>query len=145
MEIKRPKLLPVYYGWAKLNKIAKREALTVIFLNDRVGPRTGKDGYDGVTRYMEICHRRYQTEEEVQDGWSQNRVYTVYSIFMDDKHINGSLEAALRTNFDADKNNVSENERKKIMERLKVHYMSKHPTYREQKKKLLQLEFDFEE
>ena len=44
----RVKLLPVYYGWAKINKIAKREALTVIFLNDTTGPRIGKDGYDGV-------------------------------------------------------------------------------------------------
>lgn len=143
MEIKRPKLLPVYYGWAKINKIAKREALTVIFLNDTTGPRIGKDGYDGVTRFMEICHMRYQTEAELTDARFANRVYTVYSIFMDDKHINGSLDAALRTNFDADKNHVSENERKKIMEKLKVHYMSKHPNYQEPKKGPVQLKFDF--
>lgn len=143
MEIKRPKLLPVYYGWAKINKIAKREALTVIFLNDITGPRIGKDGYDGVSRFIEICHMRYQTEAELTDARFANRVYTVYSIFMDDKHINGSLEAALRTNFDADKNHVSENERKKIMEKLKVHYMSKHPNYKEPLKGPVQLKFDF--
>lgn len=143
MEYKRPKLLPVYYGWAKINKIAKREALTVIFLNDDVGPRIGKDGYDGVSRFIEICHMRYQTEAELTDAKFTNRVYSVYSIFMDDKHINGSLEAALRTNFDADKNHVSENERRKIMEKLKVHYMSKHRNYKEPTKRTIQLTFDF--
>lgn len=143
MEIERPKLLPVYYGWAKINKIAKREALTVIFLNDTTGPRIGKDGYDGVSRFIEICHMRYQTEAELTDAKYANRVYTVYSIFMDDKHIIGSLEAALRTNFDADKNHVSENERRKIMEKLKVHYMSKHPHYKEPLKGSVQLTFDF--
>lgn len=137
------KLLPVYYGWAKINKIAKREALTVIFLNDTTGPRIGKDGYDGVSRFIEICHMRYQTEAELTDARFANRVYTVYSIFMDDKHINGSLEAALRINFDADKNHVSENERRKIMEKLKVHYMSKHPNYKEPLKGPVQLKFDF--
>ena len=143
MEYKRPKLLPVYYGWAKINKIAKREALTVIFLNDDVGPRIGKDGCDGVSRFIEICHMRYQTKAELTDAKFANRVYTIYSIFMDDKHINGSLEAALRTNFNADKNHVSENERIKIMEKLKVHYMSKHRNYQEPTKTPVQLSFDF--
>lgn len=143
MEYKRPKFLPVYYGWAKINKIAKREALTVIFLNDTTGTRIGKDGYDGVSRFIEICHMRYQTDAELTAAKFANRVYTVYNIFMDDKHINGSLEAALRTNFDADKYHVSENERRKIMEKLKVHYMSKHPNYKEPLKYPIQLKFDF--
>lgn len=143
MEIKRPKLLPVYYGWAKINKIAKREALTVIFLNDTTGPRIGKDGYDGITRFIEVCHMRYQTEAELADAKAANRVYTVYSIFMDDKHINGSLEAALHTNFEADKNHVSETERRKIMEKLRVHFISKHPDYKEPLKGPVQLKFDF--
>ena len=143
MEIKRPKLLPVYYGWAKINKIAKREALTVIFLNDTTGPRTGRDGYDGVSRFIEICHMRYQTEAERSDAQHANRVYSVFSIYMDDKHINGSLDAALRTNFDADRNHVSEKERREIMEKLKFHYMRKHPNYREPAKGPVQLSFDF--
>lgn len=143
MEIKRPKLLPVYYGWAKINKIAKREALTVIFLNDTTGPRIGKDGYDGVTRFIEVCHMRYQTEAELADAKAANRVYTVYSIFMDDKHINGSLEAALHTNFEADKNHVSEKERRKIRDKLRVHFISKHPDYKESCKGPIQLKFNF--
>lgn len=141
MEINLPKLLPVYYGWAKINKVVKREALTVIFLNDTTGPRIGRDGYDGVTRYIEVCAMRYQTKAEREDARHCNRVYTVYSIFMDDRRINGSLDTALRTNFDADKNHVSESERKAIMEKLRAHYMRKHPHYVEPKG--VQLFFNF--
>ena len=143
MKYKHQKLLPVYYGWAKINKITKREALTVIFLNDTTGKRIGKDGYDGVSRFIEICYMRYQTEAELKDARLANRIYTVYSIFMDDKHINGSLETALRTNFNADKNHVSENERRKILENLKVKYMNKHRNYQEPTKTPIQLTFNF--
>ena len=136
------RLLPVYYGWAKLNKIAKREALTVIFLNDFTSPRTNKDGYDGVTRYIDVCAWRYQTDAERQDAKLSNRIYTVYSIFMDDKHIRGSLDAALHANFVADKNNVSEKDRKEIMEKLKTHYISTHRGYREPRGYQLSIEFE---
>lgn len=135
-------LLPVYYGWAKLNKVMKREALTIIFLNDKTSPRVGRDGCDGVSRFIEICYKRYQTEAEMKDVRFTNRSYSVYSIFMDDKVINGSLEKALRVNYDADKNNVSENERKKIMDKLRNHYISTHSIYEEPE--AVQLEIDFE-
>ena len=136
------RLLPVYYGWAKLNKIAKREALTVIFLNDFTSPRTNKDGYDGVTRYIDVCAMRYQTDAEREDAKLCNRIYTVYSIFMDDKHIRGSLDAALHANFLADKNNVSEKDRKEIMEKLKTHYIATHRGYREPRGYQLSIEFE---
>ena len=125
------KHLPVYYGWAKLNRIQKREALTVIFLNDTTGPRIGKDGYDGVTRFIEPVYKRWQTEKEVLDAQLCNRVYTVYSIFMDDKKIGGSLEAALRQNSLADERNVSIAERKTISDKLRVSFMGKHRDYKE--------------
>lgn len=136
------RLLPVYYGWAKLNKIAKREALTVIFLNDFTSPRTNKDGYDGVTRYIDVCAWRYQTDAEREDAKLCNRIYTVYSIFMDDKHIRGSLDAALHVNFVADKNNVSEKDRKEIMEKLKTHYIATHRGYKEPRGYQLSIEFE---
>ena len=138
----RPKLLPVYYGRAKLNKIAKREALTVIFLNGYAGPRIGKDGHDGVTRFIEICAMRYQTEDEVKDAEFSNRIYSVYNIFMDDKAIKGSLDAALRANYEADSKNVSEKERKSIREKLKSVFMKNHPDYREPTGFQLQLNFE---
>lgn len=131
--------LPVYYGWAKLNKIQKREALTVIFLNDEPGPRIGKDGYDGVTRYMNVVYKRWQTDEEMSDAKLCNRMYTVYSIFMDDKIVKGSLEIALDVNFKSDKNNVSEKERMKIREMLHNNYLAEHRGYKEPYARQLEL------
>lgn len=133
---------PVYYGWAKVNKIAKREALMVIFLNDHTGPRIGKDGTDGVSRFMHICYKRFQTEAEQKDSHNCNRIYTVYNIFMDDKHINGSLKKALQANFGADCNNVSESKRKEIQEKLRSGYLELHQGYMEPT--CQQLEFQFE-
>ena len=134
--------LPVYYGWAKINKIQKREALTVIFLNDIPGPRQTKDGYDGVTRWIEPVYKRWQTEAEKTDACFVNRTYTAFSIFMDDKKVNGSLEAALAANFNADQNHVSEKERKRILETLKAKYLADHPDYKEPQTypKVIQLE-----
>ncbi|MBQ8969195.1 MAG: hypothetical protein IJ064_05645 [Bacteroidaceae bacterium] len=123
--------LPVYYGWAKLNKIQKREALTVIFLNDHPGPRIDKDGEDGVSRFITPVYKRWQTDEEMQDAEQANRMYSVYSIFMDDRKINGSLDVALRLNFQSDKNHVSVKEREKIRDLLRDKYLVEHPDYRE--------------
>lgn len=134
--------LPVYYGWAKLNKIQKREALMVIFLNDQTGPRVGKDGQDGVTRFMVPVYKRWQTDEEKQDAKQSIRTYSAYSIFMDDKAVRGSLEAALEANFKADKNHVPEGERLKIKKLLRDNYLEEHSGYKEPLSR--QLEFNFE-
>lgn len=123
--------LYVYYGWSKVNKIAKREALSVIFINENVGTRIGKDGQDGVTRFMHICFRRKQTEGEVAEGSRQNRIYTRYEIYMDDKKINGSLRRALEENSRSDRNNVSAKLRKEIEKKLYEGYIHLHPHYRE--------------
>ena len=135
----RAKSLPVYYGWAKINKIQKREALTVIFLNDIPGPRQTKDGYDGVTRWIEPVYKRWQTEAEMSDADHVNRMYTSFSVYMDDKRFGGSLEAVLEYNSEADKNHVSETERKKIQELLRTSYISHHITYKEPKVRELSL------
>lgn len=123
--------LPVYYGWAKLNKIQKREALTVIFLNDHPGPRIDKDGEDGVTKFIVPVYKRWQTDEEMKDAEQSNRMYSVYSIFMDDRKIKGSLDAALHFNYQSDKNHVPVKEREKIRELLRNKYLVEHPHYRE--------------
>lgn len=134
------KPLKVYYGWAKLNAIQKREALTVIFLNDQTPPRINKDGMDGVTKYMTPVYSRYQTNGEMQDAKSSNRQYTVYSIFMDDKRIAGSLANALRENYNADVKNVNPDENAKIYEALHDAYMLAHPEYKEP---TIQLDLNF--
>lgn len=94
-------------------------------------PRLNKDGKDGVTRYIDICYEREQTEKEQEDAKHQNRVYSVYNIFMDDKIIHGSLSKALQVNSEADKYNVSNAERKRINEALKAYYLKKHKGYNE--------------
>lgn len=123
--------LRVYYGWRKLSKSVKRESLAVVFLNDDPGPRIDKDGYDGVTKYIHVAYSRWQTKQESLDGKLSNRMYTMYEIFMDDKYVQGSLERALKVNYDKDKNNVSKKEREIIRDKLRVAYLTSHPDYRE--------------
>ena len=135
------KPLKVYYGWAKLNAIQKREALTVIFLNDETPPRINKDGMDGVTKYMTPVYCRNQTIGEMKDAKSSNRQYTVYSIFMDDKRIAGSLANALRENYNDDVKNVNPDENMKIYKALHDAYMLAHPDYKEPQKNQLELNF----
>lgn len=123
--------LPVYYGWSKINKVQRREALMVIFLNDNPGMRIGKDGECGVTRFITPAYKRLQTKDESADGKSSNRIYSVFSIYMDDPRINGSLQAALDVNFMADRNNVSKDERDKIKNALRNMYIECHKNYKE--------------
>ena len=137
--VSAPQSLPVYYGWAKINRGQRREALTVIFLNEHPGPRVGRDGQDGVTKWIVPAYKRLQTETEMKDAADAMRTYTSYSIFMDEKHIRGSLDAALKANFDADANHVSEPERTKIREALRRSYLDNHHGYKEP---VRQLEFD---
>ncbi len=127
----------VYYGWQKPNKIAKRDALCVYFLNvERTPPRINKDGKDGLTQKMYIFYERRQTKAEAEDAKLSNRIYTVFYIFMDDKKIGGSLERALEVNFQADGNNVSKTEKERIREALRDGYMRLHPHYVEPSTKL---------
>lgn len=133
--------LRVYYGWRKTSRIIKRESLAVVFLNDDPGPRICKDGYDGVSRYIHVVYSRWQTKEECLDGKLCNRMYTIYEIYMDDKHIQGSLELALQANYMADRNNVSEEERQQIMKKLREAYLGLHPGYKEPQGVQLYIDF----
>ena len=121
----------VYYGWAKVGKAQKRESLCVIFLNSSTPPRINKDGKDGVTRYINVCYERYQTEEEQQDIEHISRIYTAYNIFLESKEVRGSLNKALQINFEADKYNVSKAERQRIKEALRSFFLNNHKNYKE--------------
>lgn len=117
--------LKVYYGWAKVNKIRKREAISVIFENE--------NGAGEHHRYSKTLHKlqntvfvRYQTEDEAKDAAAHIRVFTEYSIFLDDKTINGDLQKALDANEEADKNNVSQEILLEIRNALQKHYESNH-------------------
>ena len=117
--------LKVYYGWAKINKIRKREAISVIFENE-----TGAGEHCRYSKTLkksqETVFVRLQSEEETLDAIHQNRVFTEYSIFLDDKAINGDLEKALQANFDADENHVPKKTRLEIKELLRRHYLRNH-------------------
>lgn len=84
---------------------------------------------------------RYQTDEEMADGKRQNRIFTEYSLFLDEKPINGSLERCLLINSNADKNHVSKDIRDKISDTLREAFMLANPDYKELNS---QLELKFE-
>ena len=133
----RPKGLSVYYGWAKINKIRKKEAISVIFENDYIPPRS--QGF--ISKMQNTVYVRKQTPNEEKDALYNSRSFTEYSIFMNDKRIKGSLRLALKANFLADRNDVSEQERNEIRAKLEKAYMDMHPDYKEPN---IQLEIEFE-
>lgn len=122
--------LKVYYGWAKIGNVRKKRSLSIIFENDLQGCRS--DRGQRVLSYMQdTVIERYQTEAEEKDGRNQNRIFTEYSLFLDEKPINGSLEKCLLINNEADKNHVSKSIRDKISEALRMAFMLANPEYKE--------------
>ena len=132
------KRLRVFYGWAKVNKIRKKEAISVIFENDS---QPEERAMKFINRMMDVAYVRDQTEDEKTDAVGAIRTFTEYSVFLGDKRYQGSLTLALRSNSESDRNNVSEDERKEIMARLRQAYLGSHPDYKEP---VVQLELDFD-
>ena len=131
------KRLRVFYGWTKVNKIRKKEAISVVFENDsQREERTMKF----INRMMDVVYVRDQTEDEKKGAEGAFRMFTEYSVFLDEKKFQGSLELALRCNFESDKNNVTEEERETIRKKFRESYLSSHPGYKEP---VVQLEFVF--
>ena len=130
------KHLKVYYGWSKINKIQKREAIAVIFENESGAGCETKRSHKTLKKLLDVVYERSQTEKETEDARFSNRVFTCYYIFLDDKHVQGSVEEALRQNALADQNNVSEKERQRILEALRNRYLATHPEYREPTRQL---------
>lgn len=132
--------LKVYYGWAKTGNVRKKRALSVVFENEMQGCRSDR-GQRCLKTIQDTVIERYQTNEEMADGKSQNRIFTEYSLFLDEKPINGNLERCLQINSDADKNHVSRAVREKIVEALRKAFMLAYPGYKEPSS---QLELKFE-
>lgn len=130
--------LRVFYGWVKIGKIRKREAISVIFENDKL-PEAKQ--IKSINKYQNTVFVRNQTDREKQEALTSNRVFSEYSVFLDDKKIKGSLERALRVNNEADKNNVSTPVRKQIEDALRRAFMSAHPKYKEPYSQQLILDF----
>lgn len=132
------KHLRVFYGWCRVNKIRKKEAISVVFENDT---QREEKTMRFINKMMDVVYIREQTDNEKIGAEDAIRSFTEYSVFLDEKKFQGSLELALGYNFEADKNNVSAEERETIRRKLREHYLSNHPGYKEP---TLQLELDFD-
>lgn len=120
--------LRVFYGWTKLNKIRKREAISVIFENDRMNEERT---LATIEKYQETVFVRNQTDAEKSDARLSCRMFTEYSVFLDDKRINGSLEKALCINRGADRNNVNRKTLDDIADKLRDAFYINHRDYKE--------------
>lgn len=81
--------LKVYYGWAKIGNVRKKRSLSVMFENEVQGCRSDR-GQRCLKTIQETVFERYQTEEEEMDARQQNRIFTEYCLFLDEKPIKGS-------------------------------------------------------
>lgn len=122
--------LKVYYGWARIGGVRKKRALSVMFENEMLGCRSER-GQRCLRTMQDTVFERYQTEEEIAEGKLQNRIFTEYSLFLDEKPINGSLQRCLLINSESDKNHVSKAMREKIAEVLRKAFMLDNPGYKE--------------
>lgn len=122
--------LKVYYGWSKIGNVRKKRALSIIFENEQQGCRSDR-GMRVLSTMQNTVIERYQSDGEMADGKRQNRIFTEYSLFLDEKPINGSLEKILQINNEADKNHVSRAMRDRISEALRNAFMLANPGYKE--------------
>ena len=122
--------MKVYYGWARIGNVRKKRALSVMFENEILGCRSER-GQRCLRTIQDTVFERYQTEEEEKEGKQQNRIFTEYSLFLDERPINGSLERCLLINSEADKNNVSKAMLDRISEALRKAFMLAYPDYKE--------------
>lgn len=122
--------LKVYYGWSKIGNVRKKRSLSVMFENDAQGCRSER-GQRCLRTIQDTVFERFQDEEEEKQGKLQNRIFTEYSLFLDEKPINGSLEKILQINSEADKNHVSKAMRERISEALRKSFLLSNPGYKE--------------
>ena len=129
------KRLRDFFGLAKVNKIRKKEGISIIFENDsQKESRT----LSFINRMQTTVYVREQTEREKIGVDKAIRMFTEYSMFLSDSQ--GSLELILKNNSEADRNNVSEEERNLIASKLKECFLASHPGYKEP---VIQLKLDF--
>lgn len=122
--------LKVYYGWSRVGNVRKKRALSVMFENEMQGCRSDR-GQRCLRTIQDTVIERYQTDEEEKEGKQQNRIFTEYSLFLDEKPMNGSLERCLLINSESDRNHVSKAMRDKISEALRKAFLLANPGYKE--------------
>ena len=122
--------LKVYYGWSRIGNVRKKRASSIMFENEKQGCRSDR-GQRCLRTIQETVIERYQTEEEEKESLKQNRIFTEYSLFLDEKPINGSLEKCLLINSEADKKHVSKAVRDRIADALRKAFLLANPEYKE--------------
>lgn len=122
--------LKVYYGWSRIGSVRKKRSLSVMFENDAQGCRSER-GQRCLRTIQDTVFERFQDEEEEKQGKFQNRIFTEYSLFLDEKPINSSLEKILQINSEADKNHVYKAMRERISEALRKAFFLANPGYKE--------------
>lgn len=115
------KLLKVYYGYQKLNKIRKKRALCIYFENDNNNPEKNLKTID---REIYLVYTRFQTKDEAKDAKESNRMFYCASMFIDNKTFKGDIDKVLEHNHQADQNHVSIEERDLIKEKLKDYFLT---------------------
>ena len=111
------------------------------FENEELAGDENRRSGKSLRKTMTVVAERWQTPEEMADARFSNRVFTIFNVFMDDKHVRGSLAKALGENMKADAKNVSQPMLKDIRERLERAYIAVHRDYKEP---VRQLEIGFE-
>lgn len=133
--------LKVYYGWARIGNVRKKRAISVMFENELHGCRSER-GQRILRAAQETVIERYQDAEEEKAAKDCSRIFTEYSLFLDEKPINGSLNKILQMNSNADKKYVSKEMRDKISDALRKAFLVSNLDYKEPGR---QLNFNFKE
>jgi hypothetical protein len=120
----KKRLLKVYYGYTKLNKVMTKSELAIYFENDNNNP---EKNLRYVSRCMDIVHTRLQSQDEEDDKPSPAfKMFHKFGYLIDSKLWKGNIDNVLKDNFIADENNVSVEERELIKSKLKEYYNTKY-------------------
>ena len=107
--------LRVWYGLRKLTPtVVKKPSIIIVFENGYL-----LKNETSVKRMMKILHCRFQTEQELEDSNMSNRVFSIWEVYLNDKKFNGDVERAIEFNYQCDSNNVSEQERLEIANKIR--------------------------
>jgi hypothetical protein len=124
--------LRVWYGFAKLTKkIVKKRELVIYFENSYWWKSE-----QWIQQKIHVVHVRHQTVEECKDCDLSIRFFSKYGYFIDEKPYFGDIELVLEQNFLADANNVSEDERNIIRDKLRQAYYRVYDVNPKQEKQL---------
>ena len=82
--------------FTEFNNIASEDR--ILFESEELAGDENRSSGKSLRKTMTICYERYQTKEEMCDAPYHNRAFAVYNVFLDDKSIKGSLNAALDDN-----------------------------------------------